>query len=367
MLRNFLLDTSPTVWDAVRREPLWGLAVLAAISVAMAFRRPIGRVLAKLGRHLFQAACILLFLILLVGLVDELLGPAPDTKAAAALGATLLVLAFGAQSGQHLLTRIKKIGPLELFELRASEIIEVVREVLDEVDVEIGNAALTPRAQQAYGRTLALVRHVEFSGATPTSDRELKRYGDLLLKCAQLAGVKGDWWVAQWALLRVRSLLGKRFEATKVAYNLGKACYRCASSVADGQDLRRRALANFARATRLDPFDAESHFWLAFVQHDLGMFGPAILTYQKVLELASGTLLATKAKYNIVASRIKQGKLDEALADLLEIKPQNQVEWNALFAATEDPDLRPLLADSRFAAQARWWLQRLSDPTAWDI
>jgi len=365
MLR--VLSTGPA-WVVIDPDlcPLFvGLGVGVALLLAVFFRRRLGAWLVRLrlSERLFQIACVLLFVPLFLRFVAEARAPAPDSKALAALAALLLVLALGAQYGQALFVRLKKLGPLELFEQKAPELIERLNDVLEPLDVDIAKALhppLSPEAEYAYQYANALIRYLEFSGTAPSSEMDKKRFGDLLFKLAQLASLREDWWVARRALERLRSLLGREFEGFKVAYNLGRAYLECAAGRADRNELLQKALNCFAEAADRNPHDWESFFWLAYVQVDLRMFDPAIANNRKVLELRHGF---APAKYNIVISRIKKGEMEQALADLLAIGPHDEQGLDALQKAASDDEIRPLLTHPVHGSRARWWLKHHQDPT----
>jgi len=371
MLRNAFIHIVQAAFEAAHLHPLWvGLGILAAALIAVLLRRSLRKAFATglawyrpFAEHLFQIACGLLFFVLFLDFVDESLAPTSDAESLAALAATLLVLALGAQYGQHLFARLKKLGPLELFEREATELIEHLKEILDRLDVEIVHALgtpLSPAAEDTYQNANALIRHVEFSGTAPTSEASKRRFGDLLFKFAQLALQREDWWVARRTLERLRNLLGPDFEGLKVAYNLGMAHLQCSAPGAEGDEMRREALACFAEAAKRDPFDSDSFFWLAYVQDELGMLDLAIANNRKVLERRHGY---APAKYNIVISRIKKGEMDQALADLLAIRWQDEAGLETLHQATADGELRPLLTHPIYGSQARWWLDFHLDPT----
>jgi tetratricopeptide (TPR) repeat protein len=223
------------------------------------------------------------------------------------------------------------------------------------------NTPISPAAEHAYKSATALLRYIEFSGTKPSSERNKRRYGDLLFKFSQLASKQQDWWAARRALEQLRSLLGDDFEGFKVSYNLGRAYLACADSGAtDGNELRHKALGCFAEAAHRSPFDPDSFFWLAYVQDDLGMLDLAVANNRRVLERRHGYSLA---KYNIVISRIKKMEMDEALEDLLAITPQDEEGLETLRGALGDTELRPLLQHPTLGSKARWWLEYHQDPT----
>src|SRR5260370_39987074 len=96
--------------------------LLLTLLGAFLFPRRLHRAFAWLARlqplseHLFQIAGGLLFFFLFLRFVDESLGPSPKAEALAALATVLLILALATQYGRHLFARLKKLGPLELFE-----------------------------------------------------------------------------------------------------------------------------------------------------------------------------------------------------------------------------------------------------------
>jgi tetratricopeptide (TPR) repeat protein len=299
---------------------------------------------------------------------------AHDSKDIAALAGILFALAFGAQYGQHLLARMKKIGPIELFEQKASELIGTLKEVFDEITVEIDAARtasfdggpLGPRALHTLRRAHDLVQHMELSGATPAGSAA-KRYCDLLFKYAKLAARNEDWWAARWALSRIQDLEGEHFKPFAVAYNLGRAHYECAGSSGgekEEYDFKRKALACFARAAKLDRFDSDAVFWLAYVQDDLKMYDYAIANNRRVLKLRGRGGQAIAARYNIVISLIKKNEMANALRELQQIFPQDEEERKNLEPANTDPELKPLLDDPRYRSRAKQWLRNLTYPTA---
>jgi tetratricopeptide (TPR) repeat protein len=374
MLRDAFVRLARAAFETARLYPLWvGIGILVAVLLGILLRGPLRKILepwmARCRPLAFQIACGLLFCVLFLDLVDESLVPSPDATSLAILTGTLLVLALGAQYGQPLLARLKKLGPLELFEKEATELIERLKEVLERLDVEIGEALstpLSPAAEATYHEAYAFIHHVEFSGTTSASEENKRRFGDMLFKFAQLASIraeslsrKADWWVARLTLERLQKFLGKEFEGFRVAYNLGRAYVECAAAGPGGDELRRKALDCFAEAAERSPFDSDSYLWLANVQDQLGMLDLAIANNLKALERRHGY---ASAKYNIVISRIKKGEMAQALADLLAIQPQDDTGEETLRLATTDDELRPLLTHPLYGGQAQWWLELHQDP-----
>jgi tetratricopeptide (TPR) repeat protein len=356
-------------WTTFLQQPPWALEVAAALTI-LAFCVLQWRF--RLSRYGFQAACVLLFLVLLPRLGDDLLDSGHDSKDIAALAGILIVLALGAHSGQRLLARLKKIGPLELFEQKAPELIGLLKEMIEKMDIEMNSVlrtatrVLSTRALYAYRRAHDLIQYVEHSGTVPSTGSELKYYCDLLLKYSQLATGNLDWWAARWALSRIKELNGENFEPFKVAYNLGRAYDGCADSIADekeGRNFKRQALACYAKAAKLDRFDSNALFFMAYVQDDLEMFDYAIANNRKVLKLRDRGRQAVAAHYNIAISLIKKNEIADAWAELQQIVPRDDQERRFLLQAWDDKELLPLLRDPRYGGRTTRWLNGVTNLT----
>jgi hypothetical protein len=322
-------------------------------------------------RHLLQIVCVLLLVVLLVVLVREATSSRPDYKALGAVCVTILVVAVGAQFGQHLLPRLKKLGPLELFDREAPELIERLRDIIGSADSDITEMiGSTSRAlkvppsvsEYTYSRVIALIRYIEFSGVESLSEKSKRRYGDLLLKCSQLALLRQDWWPAKELMERVKGLLGKDFEGFKVAYHLGQACLHGAwetEEPARKRELQQQALYHFCEAVKREPCDFDSHFFLAYVQDDLRMLDLAIENNCAALDRR---FRYAPAEYNIVISLIKKEEFGAAASSILAIRPDDERGLETLRDATADKELRPLLEHPDYGAQIRWWLEFHQDP-----
>ncbi|HVT58381.1 MAG TPA: hypothetical protein VHR45_08270 [Thermoanaerobaculia bacterium] len=330
-----------------------------------------------LGAHGTQLIAFALLLPLLVIFFKEAVAQKRDAKNLAELAAVVLVLAVLASSGQILLSRLKKLGPLELFEKHASGLAGHLKELAKEV-LEAQKNPFSPSSEDTYRRSELLIWMVEFNlSAEEIKDASKQGLPDLLYWTGLFAVLRRNWPAATTRLERLRWLLGEaddRDEITnnlpyKLALNLGKAFL---GRVQDAREHPERALdpreaeeslykslAHFARAVNKDPYSYIALYNRAFVEDELRMFERAIASNRAALELRPDH---ARAKYNIAVSLIKMEGLKAATRSLVRIKRSDLDGEEMLKLSKTDQDLEPLFHDAYCARRIRWWWIRQSQP-----
>lgn len=343
----------------------WILLALAILAILLRRRwLPAARAAAD---HGFQLVCLLLLVPLFLCFLDAVFASPMDLAALGPTAIGVALLAIGLQAGPHLLDRLKSLGPLELFEQRAPELLQRLEKAIDGLDVDFERALRTPLEAEAeflYQRVNMLLLQIELSGVEPGSEAAKKQLGKLLLKSGQLAATRGDWWRAKSRFERIRELVGADFEGVKVSYNLGRAYQQIAEERAgeERKALLKQAMGCFQSASQKDPNDPDSLFWLAYVQDDLNMLDLAIANNLEVLRRNHGD---AAAKYNIAIARIKQGDHAAALRCFLLVTPNDRDGLETLRDAEDDDELKPLLNDPQLGPKARWWIRHHQDPLYW--
>jgi tetratricopeptide (TPR) repeat protein len=288
-------------------------------------------------------ALLLLFLVKLILYRDS------AGALVAAVATLALVAAFCAQFGTDLARRVKKLGPLELFETRISEALATLRELHFVTRRDLPGRPLSRNERLDYQRLDSFVDLLEGTNrqAIEASSGLLRhQYHRLLYHVGRTAVGQGDWARAIERLDRLEELTRGQFEPVNTSFSIAFAAISWAQEIEDRVDraeLLRKAVREFERATRQDPHDHVLFYFLAVAQHKLGHFRPAVKSNLKALRLRSDY---APAKYNEVVNWVKLGRLGRAWQRLLEIDETDEKAGTVFETAVSDEDLAPLRNDS---------------------
>lgn len=326
--------------------------------------QPRGRSLAR--HYLLEFACGILALLLVAALACELFGPGPPEAAlVASLASLFLVSVLCLSFGPALLDRLKKIGPLELYEEKAQSIAESFNQY--HFELKAGSKTGKPwkglrRVQ--YEELDQLIFLVELEDQVPGEGALRKSFFKVLFQVGTAAAAQGEWARATRRLERLVELSRGHYEPASVYFNLGVSLLEWAEDSYDEdsdrpegepsrEELLRKAVANLERACSHDPHDHLGPYWLAFAQDELGQYGDAIT--------ANDTAIAIRpqfapAKYNAAVSEAKLKQYGAAFQRLKSISPEDECGREAFRQALEDQELQPLL-DSELGPQVKKYLE----------
>jgi tetratricopeptide (TPR) repeat protein len=309
-----------------------------------------------LDDHLFRTSCFLLLVACLIVVGQQIAAGKTDLPSLAALILSILVLALGCQYGQIFFSRVKKLGPLEFFELKAPELLELLDEVFREFDTRRDGEPLSTEDRYVIERADLYLAVAELQPTEAWSKSSKRRFGDRVYKVGCLALKLENWPMARSRLSWYCRLLTELKDEVpaKVHYNLGLANAEGLKSSGSMKDEKlRKALCCFAEASRKDPWDYQAFFEMACVEDELNMLELAIEDYDKALKLHDGY---APAKFNIAISRIKKREFEHALGNLRKISTSDEEGKKILLSALTYPDLQDLLNDPQWGGPAREFL-----------
>jgi len=308
------------------------------------------------------------FALLLVGwvLVEEAFFRQPDPTRLGSLVVLLLLVAFCVQVGPGLVNRLKKLGPLELFE-QTSGAIESLLAFFDKLDLQLHDLRLnlddgevSPRGQElspsdrfAYEQADLFLVMIEHSGVELTTRQE-QRYFKVMRVIGVTALGHRDWprAIARFECLR-RASKGL-YEPFDVAQLLG--CSYFIAALAEQDERREKFLEDAADCFRsgvdLDSCQAVAFYRLGVVEHLLGNYRSAIDANQRVLQIRPQF---APARYNLAVSYFKARERDQALTALADISRRDEGIAKVREVAVTDPEIADLRSDPRFARILAGW------------
>ncbi len=301
--------------------------------------------------------------VLLAGLellVKQLLAPKPEAGAITAAGVLVLIAALFARHGEDIAKRIKKIGPIELFE----EVQEALG-TLDEIGARVPETVISDDERTLDLRPVELSVEERFSfqqgelyaatlmalGKEPTRTEIRQKYFGLLFKVGACAFGQTEWPRAVARLGRLDDLSGGAFQAHEVRFYLGVA--HCYWAIATEKPAERQRLFGKARdllyglARRSDP-RFRTYFFLAYAEDELGFWYEAVRHNREALKRRPRF---APAKYNLAVSYLKLDAGREALRALESIRATDrEVDKTRIWKT--DPDLLPRMTDERLRRSA---------------
>jgi tetratricopeptide (TPR) repeat protein len=286
--------------------------------------------------------------------------------------------------GPLLLSRLKKVGPLELFETaapalakRLAELLELEKRGISPIfDEEPGPPTQVAVEEARRADTLILLFDALGQPETLTADAR-RSLGSLLFYVGACAVRRKHWATARERLERLQRLTGASLDRNEITYNLPfKLAYNLGrvylGPVIDKREPReqgltydpreknerkrllRMALECFRRAVAEDPLSRDAWFNLAWVADELGLIGPTVEALETVLKLNPDD---APAKLNLAISLLKKRDLHGAFARLETISATDSDGLAILQQAMTDPDLDPLRANPSYAGRLRRFLK----------
>ncbi len=269
----------------------------------------------------------------------------------------LLVILFNQYEG-ILVPRLKKIGPLELFE-EAQDIISGFEEI-EKLRPRLG--AISTRATQGgTSRTLypsfhklpsheafhcqqgdVAVSLLEFTNSQPEKTKYRSNYFDLLCKVGTCAFVQNDWARAVARLEKLRELSADSFSPEVVLPVLGLSYFYWALEERDTASQKERfgrAADVFLKVIKLGRAYYLTYFHLAYAQDELGLFHEAVESNKEALKRRPRF---APARYNSAVSYVKLGEFKSAFEMLTEIRRQDEEGSATLNSILADEELKPL-------------------------
>lgn len=329
----------------------------------------------------FSLVCWLIVLVLLSGIALQVLhvGGPTDAKVLGALLAGLLPAAFLGAYGKDVANRIKKFGPVELFEVREGATYlrdvslkywEFGQDVVDTDEPPIvasGSKAFPERLQFFFERADRYLNFLEYSGSEPASGRLQEEHFELLLKVARGAIAKREWKKAIYWCEHLEKLSHRSFFPEKIDNYIATSCVSSVLAQQQGMDEERsvprkerrdllvnaeKRLSSLARENELD---FQGYFWLAYVQDEVGRWFEAVQSNEAALKRRPRY---APAKYNAVVSLAKLGEYSQAYDMLEHIEPADDFARNVLEAALKDVELRAAVKEAHWQRKMRYLIRR---------
>jgi tetratricopeptide (TPR) repeat protein len=318
-----------------------------------------------LASGVFTLVSWVLLGLLLATLVSELLKDKPDVKLVTALAAFILVSALFAQHGSAILPRVKKLGPVELFEESLPSLLSALDKVSVRLVIKDGKfvpGQLTPEELYHYREWDLYLSLFELWGMDPGKIKPKERYLDLLTYVASVAFVGNDWPRATARFERLFELSGWTYRELDVEYNIGLTYYHWGREslerVERRDDYYRKSAANFERVIGRDKTHYLARYYLAYIHDDWGNDGLALKLNSEALEIRPKF---APARVNAAISYVRLTQLGKAYDMLAELKPGN--EWIDLARAAlskPDDDLKALVTHPDWREKIATLVQNLS-------
>ena len=320
-------------------------------------QRNFGRVGRWLNSHLIWILSWLALVVLVVKFVRSYLDPASKPSHQLVLLGLILAAAALAQSGNDLLKRLTKVGPVELraaefVERRFYRIFDELKELpLLETDVEV---ALSKSLLYEYEKANGYVAHLEWSASTNKAMQDEKVY-DLILKMSYVALSQKDWVRTVDRLELLLRISSGKFKPAEAHYRCGLAYKNWAfEDERRREELFEQAHDHLRLAVKENPLHWLGYFHLAYVQVDLGMPEQARQNNEKALEIRPDY---APAKLNLVVCYVLLTNLDAALKELKLIVPSDMSVEKVIKEAFADEELGPLLRDEKRGPEAKLFLE----------
>jgi tetratricopeptide (TPR) repeat protein len=344
-----------------------------------------GRHLAvKAGRMLawtfFTLSCLVTMVICLGILARQAGAKEPSGTVISTAGGLILVCAMLARHNEAIASRLKKLGPLELFE----EVHEALAQLDDiaskvpvykvsEDDLELKPATLSPAERFAFIQADLVASMLQLGGGEPTRPASLRRYYELLFKVGTCALSQKQWPGATARLERLEEVSGGTYKQRDVLYRSGAAYWNWGRETggSNEEEKRRyfeRARCQLGKLIDLGNVPPAAHFFLAYAQDELGQWHEAVGNNREMLRRRPR---CAPAKYNCATSLIKLRRLDDAYKMLEQLTIEDSDLDLVLAVYKDDPDLLPWIKDPHWQqkilhslrAIEQQWSQRPQEPS----
>lgn len=283
------------------------------------------------------------------------------TLLATAVVLLLLVVLFDRYE-RVLIGRLKKIGPLELF--------EEARDVFANFDEIVAKIPLVglPGASHAVPRKLtsseafqcqqgeAAVSLLELTKSEPEKTKYRDEYFDLLCKVGSCAVAQNDWARATARLDRLRKLSVDSFRPEIVLPLAGQAYFYWA--LEDRSKAREewfgKAVEAFTKIIKLGGTSYWNYYHLAYAQDELGLHYEAIESNKETLNRRPRF---APAKYNMAVSYVKLEDFKSAYESLIQVSTKDDEGMTTLKSALIDDELKPLREHEDWKSQVALFLE----------
>jgi tetratricopeptide (TPR) repeat protein len=330
----------------------------------------LGRLPGRVAKAAFTLVCWLIVALLLGSMFVQLLHDRGNTdpKVLAALLAAILPAAFLGAYGREVASRIKKLGPFELFEIgKATGYLEDLSALEfdrrfdvattltpdQHGEIRLGRSRFTEKQSFAFERGDRYLNYLEYSGSEPTQGRQQTEHWKQLFTIGFSAFSIGEWTKAIHWLERLEELSRRSFEPARVDFYVGMAHVFSFVEGSVGDEVRepvdlkwkhaRRAeerLGHLAREQSL--LEHLGYFWLAYVQDELGHWYEAAQSNEAALKRRPRY---APSKYNAAVSRAKLGQYRHAYRMLASIAPEDQYAKDIFGKAEGDAELWDAVKD----------------------
>jgi tetratricopeptide (TPR) repeat protein len=268
----------------------------------------------------------------------------------------LLVILFN-QYESVFIGRLKKIGPLELFEEAKStlsdfEEIEKLRPSLGSISAAVSRGTelrLYPKphklpSQEAFHCQQGdiAISLLEFTNSQPEKTKYRDKYFDLLCKVGSCAYVQNDWARATARLEKLRELSADSFSPEIVLPVVGLSYFYWALEERDSaakKDRFVKAVEAFSKFIKMGKANYLTYFHRAYAQDEIGLYFEAIEDNKEALKRRPRF---APANYNMAVSYVKLGEFESAYKALTQISGQDENGPATLSSALLDEELKPL-------------------------
>lgn len=323
------------------------------------------------GWLLFKLVCVAVATASLGLLFKELISDKPSAALITAAGVLVLLAALFARHEDLLAARLKKLGPLELFEeVRGTlsfldditQKLQVPEVLLASEDSETNPLTITPAkltsaekffSEQADSYAAAL----QFGGTEPSSEVSRKKYFQLLFVAGSYAFLKNEWPRAVARLERLEDLSKGGYRPADALYLSGVSYCYWEETVEDRKERReyfQKAKSSLLRLVKSGEAPYKAYFFLAYAQDELGLWREATESNAEVLRRRPRF---APAKYNSAISYLKLGELSKAYRMLRGIDAEDNSVDQILQWYDKDEELLPRIGDQYWKRSIQLLLQ----------
>jgi tetratricopeptide (TPR) repeat protein len=310
------------------------------------------------SQALFTLALWLLVAALGLMLLAELLKKDHDPVLLATLVVLFLLVLLVNRYESVFIGRLKKIGPLELFEevrstLSDFEEIEKLRPSLGAISTQVSRETelrLYPQphklpSQESFHCQQGdmAISLLEFTNSQPEKTKYKDKYFDLLSKVGSCAYVQNDWARATARLEKLRELSADSFSPETVLPVVGLSYFYWGLEERDSEAAKKdrfsKAAEVFSKFIKMGKANYLTYFHLAYAQDELGLYFEAIEVNKETLKRRPRF---APARYNLAVSYVKFEELENAYQALTQISGQDENGLTTLKSALVDEELKPL-------------------------
>jgi tetratricopeptide (TPR) repeat protein len=284
----------------------------------------------------------------------------PEATTVTAAGILTVVAAFFSCFGVDLLPRLKKLGPVELFE-EANALLARLVTITDQAprgSVLLGGEGteLSLLELYHYQRADAYLSYVDLAGVKVEDARTKRKYSELLLSVGYFAHLQGAWVKAVETTRKLEEVAADYEQEERLAV-MGGSYFLWAVNL-PLEDRERRVLFQKAedilqRLVRKGAASAEAYLQLAYIQDEFKKYEKSIKNNEEALR--EEPRLAA-AKYNRAISYLKLAKTQQAYESLFAIdRNRDKSAGDVLTFARTDPELEEQLLKQ----QDLFWVRRI--------